>query len=295
MKAEAERLGFARCGLCPAEEVSADVREAWRAWTAEGRQGEMHWLERWGDVRFDPSKLVPGAKTVICALLCYHPCGKPVQKALSWYAQGTDYHIVMKKRLTTLARRLGIRGRAFADTAPLTEKYWAWRCGLGFMGRHTQLVVPGEGSAFFIGEIVTDSTADAYDAPLTGGLFEALCGECRLCEEACPTGAISGWRIDARRCLSYVTVEDRGPLPAWAGRCLRDCFWGCDRCMRACPHLHAPLRETAGELLPRRELAQVTEGEWPSLTPERWRELFARSAVRRAGYAGLMRNIRAGR
>lgn len=297
MKAEALRLGFSAVGFSMAGPVDPHVRKVYEDWLAQGHQAGMYYLENYPEMRFNPTLLVPGARTVISVALCYHPGNRPTQPALAWYAQGRDYHDVMRRLLTQLQERFGLTGRAFADSAPVLDRYWAWSGGLGFIGRHTQLVIPRQGSAFFLGELIVEQEADRYDTPLTPTYFHNLCGTCRRCLDACPTQAIGANRpIVAERCLSYQTIEHRGPLSVEGiGRHLTPCFYGCDRCTRACPHLHAPRRPILPDFTPSQALLNMKAEDWTRLTVEQYRELFRGSAVKRAKYEGLMRNIRAAR
>lgn len=296
LKAEALRLGFSAIGFSAAEPVDPRVRQVYEEWLAQGHQAGMHYLENYPELRFDPTLLVPGARTVISLALCYHPGSHPTQPALAWYAQGHDYHDVMRRLLAGLLERFGLTGRAFSDSAPVLDRYWAWRAGLGFIGRHTQLVIPRQGSAFFLGELIVEQQADRYSTPLTPTYFDNLCGPCRRCLDACPTGAIGAGRpIMARRCLSYQTIERRGPLDPGVGRHLSPCFYGCDRCTRACPHLHAPESPILPDFSPSQALLGMTTEDWNRLSVEQYQALFRGSAVKRAKYEGLMRNIRAAR
>lgn len=294
LKAEALRLGFSAVGFSVAEPVDAGVKQAYQTWLAKGYQADMHYLENHPDMRFNPTLLVPGAHTVISLALCYHPGTRPTQPAIAWYAQGRDYHDVMKQLLQQLIERFGLTGRCFCDSAPVLDRYWAWRGGLGFIGKHTQLVIPRLGSTFFLGEMVVEQEADHYDTPLTPTYSDNLCGQCRRCLDACPTRAISADRpMVAERCLSYQTIEHRGPMAEGVGKHLTPCFYGCDRCTKACPHLHASAHPIRSELRPTEELLKMKAGDWKDLTIEQYRTLFRGSAVKRAKYEGLMRNIQA--
>lgn len=290
-RAEACSLGFFAVGFSPAQRVDAAVEAAYRHWIEEGHQGDMHYLENYLDMRFDPRVLVPGARTVISLLLSYHPYDQPTQPALSWYAQGQDYHDVLRERLSRLMEQFSLTGRYFTDSAPVLDRYWAWRSGLGFIGRHTQLVVPRLGSAFFIGELIVAEQADLYDSPLTPSYFHNLCGRCRRCVDACPMDAIQmQGPLLARRCLSYLSIEQRGAIPDEAREHLKECFYGCDRCVRACPHLHAQ-EPPVPELQASEQLLTMQSQDWDALTQEQFQMLFRHSAVRRAKYSGLRRNI----
>lgn len=313
--------------------------ENYEKWLRRGWQGDMHYLENHLALRRDPRLLLEGAKTVVSLAMSYNPGKQPTQPGIAWYAQGKDYHEVVRERLNLLVQKISssednsspsgeVRERGFSgevrerdyaricvDTAPIMEKYWAWRCGLGWIGRHTQLVIPHEGSAFFLAEILLTCEADKYDEPiapllspnngeaggmgrqkslpLSGGAGGGLCGTCHRCIDACPTRALTDEGIDARQCLSYLTIEHRGALPKEAASHLHTHFYGCDRCLRACPHLS---HETTPieDFRPSPELLSMTPEDWASLTPEQYQQLFRGSAVKRAKYEGLMRNIEAG-
>lgn len=291
LKNLARAAGFAACGIAPAGRVAPWREAQLRKWLADGRQGAMRYMQEHLDLRLDPTLLVPGARSVVSVALNYCPMRLQPEGTYRFarYAYGRDYHDVMRQKLRSLAERLGLQGRAFCDTAPLDEHYWAWRGGLGWLGRHTQLILPGAGSYFFLGELVLTAEADAYDEPMP-----SRCGTCRACIQACPAGALSAdGGIDARRCLSYLTIEWRGPLPSGTAALMGHCVYGCDRCAEACPHnrLARPTAEPA--LQPRPEFLNMTAAGWRALTPEDYRRIFKGSAVKRAKYEGLMRNIRA--
>ncbi|MBO4612697.1 MAG: tRNA epoxyqueuosine(34) reductase QueG [Bacteroidaceae bacterium] len=296
LKAEAKRLGFSHVGLAPAERVPDDVVSDYEEWLEAGRQGEMHYMENHLELRRDPRLLLDGARTVVSLAMSYHPGEGPTQKGIAWYAQGRDYHEVIRQRLQQLMKIISPLGgtegaRICVDTAPVMEKYWAWRCGLGWIGRNRQLVIPGEGSAFFLCELLLTREADCYDTPLFDNPMFAGCGNCRRCLEACPTGALSESGLDARRCLSYLTIEHRGELPDDVRPLLSECFYGCDRCLRACPHLAKAKGTPVEEFRPSPSLLEMTPEDWQRLSPEQYRELFRGSAVKRAKYEGLRRNL----
>lgn len=307
IKDEAARLGFSACGLARAGRVGPEREAELRHWLAEGCQGEMDYLARHLEMKLDPRLLVEGAKTIVSLAVNYYP-GDEAQESradecdhsdtfrphLARYACGTDYHEVVKEMLRSLLAALGLAegtdGRCFVDTAPVDEKYWAVQAGLGWRGRNSLLIVPGQGSYFFLGELILTHEADAYDRPVGD-----RCGNCRRCLEACPTQALRGdGTMDARRCLSYLTIEHRGDLPEGTGEKMGDCIYGCDRCAEACPYNTRLPRPTQIEALrPRPALAAMTEADWRTLTIDRYREIFRKSAVKRAKYEGLMRNIAA--
>ena len=249
VKAQAHRLGFSACGLARPHDVPAEWAVRYEQWISEGRHGQMSYLQNHCDLRFHPSLLVPGVQTIVSVALSYHPGGEPTQPGLAWYAQGEDYHTVMRRLLHQLMEAIGGQGRCFVDTAPVLEKYWAWQAGLGFIGRHTQLVIPRQGSAFFLGELFCTQQADAYDAPPDA---PSPCGSCRRCIEACPTGAIGEDGMDARRCLSYLTIESRQAPPPRTLRCTEAGVPGKPRAAgHDAPRLAAPDTRAIRHPLPR--------------------------------------------
>ena len=295
LKAEALRLGFSACGVSPAEPVGAADCDAFVRWIDEGCHADMGYLAANLDKRLDPTLLVEGARSVVSVALNYFPPRDipPGEYRLAWYALGEDYHTVMKDKLARLLDYLrtllpGVSGRAFCDTAPLLERYWAWRGGLGWVGKHTQLILPHAGSAFFLGELVVDCTL-TYDTPMP-----SRCGTCDRCLRACPTGALTRPRhLDARRCLSYLTIEHRGEIPPEAASRLSDSIYGCDRCQQACPWMRFARPTDEARLHPRDGLLAMRRADWRRLDVETYRRLFKGSAVKRAKFEGLTRNIRA--
>lgn len=295
VKETAACLGFTACGLAPATRVAPFHEERLRTWLSEGRHGEMDYLARNLDVRLDPRRLVEGAQTVVAVALNYFPESplSPDGYRLARYAYGKDYHDVVRWKLRELMQALALAeptdGRPFCDTAPIDERYWAWRCGLGWIGKSTQLIVPQAGTYFFLGELVLTHAADAYDAPMA-----SRCGACTRCLDACPTQALSADDgLDARRCLSYLTIEHRGALPAGIGEKMNDCIYGCDRCAEACPYNRFARPTEVPEFQPNAALCAMTQDDWSRLTVEQYRLLFKGSAVKRAKYEGLVRNVQA--
>lgn len=299
VKAEATRLGFSACGLAPAEPVQDFAVTAYRRWIAQGRHGEMHYLDNHEAKRMDPRLLVEGARTVVSLALNYYPPTRQAEDSyqIASYAYGKDYHEVVKAKLQQLLDTLSnlapqgesLQGRAFCDTAPVMEKYWAWRAGLGWIGKHTQLVIPQAGSHFFLGELILTAPADTYDQPQAD-----RCGRCTRCMDACPSHAIVAPRcLDAARCLSYQTIEYRGELSPEVAHQMGNTIYGCDRCLQACPwnRFATPTHETAFH--PRSQLLEMSVADWESLSVEDYRKLFQGSAVKRAKYEGLKRNIQA--
>lgn len=301
IKAEASRLGFFVCGFAKAEAVSEAMRRHYLGWLADGRNADMAYLGNNLDKRFDLRLLMPGVKTIVVVAQNYFPArrlpeGEP---QIADYALGLDYHDIVKQKLRQLAATVGIADyRAFVDTAPVLERYWAVRAGLGWIGKNQQLIIPHAGSEFFLGELFVTVELPP-DEPLPN-----RCGTCHRCVDACPTHALSlpatcveGYgditRFDASLCLSYQTIENRGELTVGAKAAMGDTFYGCDRCQRACPWNRFAKPSTEPLLQPREELLAMTRQKWENLTEEDYRRLFKGSAVKRAKYEGLMRNIKA--
>ena len=300
IEAEARRLGFEACGFAKAGPVSEEMTGVLDHWTASGYHADMQYMERNRHLRLDPTQLVPGCQTLIVVALNYYPQQllPPENYQIAYYAYGQDYHRVVKDKLHQLLAYIkhlvpDAEGRAFCDTAPLLERYWAVQAGLGFIGRNRQLIIPGKGSYFFLGVLAVDVEVGPPSDPPIREVFS--CGDCKRCLIACPTGALTREGIDCRRCLSYLTIEHRGPLPEGMGEKLGRRIYGCDTCQRVCPHnRYAPPTEEVAFAMPP-AVAALTPEEWHALTPERYKELFKHSAIERAGYEGLMRNIAAHR
>ena len=289
IKDEAQNLGFSACGIAKAQAVEATSAQYCSQWVQEGNNGTMQYLERNCEKHYDPTLLVNGCKSIVVVALNYAPT-KPIE-GISHYALGADYHKVVKDRLFMLLNRINekqqCQGRAFCDSAPVLERYWAVKAGLGWIGRNHQLIIPQKGSYFFIGELFIDIELE-YDTPYT----QNHCGNCKKCIESCPTCALKESGFDARRCLSYLTIEYRGELPENIGEKMGKCFYGCDRCQTACPHNRFAEPNNITELQPKAELLQMSAKEWSTLTKEQYDMLFSHSAVERCGYEQLMRNIR---
>ncbi len=296
LKQQALLLGFEACGISEAAELTGEARRLER-WLAGGGHATMAWMENHFEKRIDPRKLVEGARTVVSVLQSYYqpeaPMPGPATGRISRYAWGEDYHVVMKEKLFLLYEWLGrevggIEGRVFVDSAPVMDKAWAARSGLGWQGRHSNLISPRLGSYFFLGELITD-------APLPpDGPAADHCGRCTRCIDACPTGALDQpYVVDAGRCISYLTIEHRGPaLPIAQAEATGNWIFGCDICQEVCPwnKFAAPTREA--RYRPRPGLADTDLETWEELDVETFRRLFKGSAVKRARYEGFMRNVR---
>ena len=295
IKAEAKNLGFFACGIAKADAVDQDVVTSYKKWIGEGGHATMAYLENYPDKRFDPRLLMDGLKSIVSVALNYAPAntlpeGEP---QFAVYALGKDYHDVVKNKLRQLAETLGFdEYRAFCDSAPVLERYWAVKAGLGWTGRNHQLIIPHAGSMFFLGELFLPVDLE-YDEPMP-----SRCGKCHACVDACPTHALSfvddtsaKTRFDARSCLSYQTIENRGDIPTDLSEKMGDTIYGCDRCQTACPWNRFSQPNDTPELQPTDELLHMKREDWLSLTEDDYRRLFKGSAVKRAKYSGLMRNI----
>lgn len=280
--------GVYHFGVAAAARVDEEHLRAYADFISSGRHASMTYLERYPDVRADPRTLLPGTRSVIsCAIPYYTPTNEP-RLQISRYARGDDYHTVAASRLASVAEYLrnaaGGDTRVCVDTAPLFERYWAEASGVGFIGRNHQLIIPGAGSYFFLGEILTTALIEP-----TRRLTAVSCGTCRRCIDACPTGALSpDGNFDARRCLSYLTIEHRGDFPS--GTDLHGCFYGCDRCAETCPHNSHPPTTPIAEFHPRPAIMHLTADDIAAMPHEQYIEVFRGSAMKRAKLQGLKRN-----
>ncbi len=250
-------------------------------------------MERHFDKRLDPRKLVPGARSVISLLYNYYTPqlqSDPEAPKISKYAYGTDYHFVLKKKLKRLFQRLqerfgAIQGRVFVDSAPVMDKAWAVKSGLGWLGKNTNVIAPKKGSFFFICEIITDLELE-YDAPITDH-----CGTCTACIDACPTGALSPYQIDGSKCISYFTIELKDALPPAMQDQMDHWMFGCDVCQTVCPWNRFSQPHQEPQFAPHPDLLSMTHADWVELTRETFDKVFKSSAVKRTKFEGLKRNI----
>lgn len=256
----------------------------------------MHYLENNMEKRLDPTLLLEGARSIVVVAMNYAPSRRfpDDEYQIAAYALGKDYHDVMKERLQQLTANPSFdwgEHKLCVDTVPILERYWAQEAGIGFIGRNRQLIIPDGGSMFFLGEIVTTAEADHYDAPMTN-----RCGTCYRCLDACPTKALSmadgqGPSFDSQKCLSYQTIENRGDIDEDVKDKLGLNIYGCDRCQQACPWNRFARPTTIPELQPNDSLMQMHRADWQQLSLQTYRQLFKGSAVKRAKYEGLIRNI----
>ncbi|NKI30631.1 tRNA epoxyqueuosine(34) reductase QueG [Croceivirga thetidis] len=292
IKTEAKRLGFLSCGISKAEFLEAEAPRL-EKWLNKNMQGEMGYMANHFDKRLDPTKLVDGAKSVVSLILNYYPSKiqNPDSFKISKYAYGTDYHFVIKDKLKQLLayieNEIGeVNGRAFVDSAPVLDKAWAARSGLGWMGKHSNLLTKEVGSFYFIAELIIDMDLE-YDTPTTDH-----CGTCTACIDACPTQAIvEPYVVDGSKCISYFTIELKNEIPTEFKGQLDEWMFGCDVCQDVCPwnrfsKPHSePLFEANSELL------KMSYKDWEELTEEVFKKVFKNSAVKRTKYSGLQRNI----
>lgn len=288
VKDAAHRAGFDAVGIARADR--SEDADRFREWIARRFHGEMAWMERDLERREDPRAYMPGARSIVCVAQCYF-VGETVPEPpdrgeVSNYARGEDYHVVLKDRLCTLVHEIeemGGRARACVDTSAVLEKFWAERAGVGWRGKNTLLIREGLGSYIFLGEVVTDLDLDP-DPPA-----HDQCGPCERCIAACPTGAIvAPYVLDSRRCISYLTIEHRGPIPRDLRPAIGNRVFGCDECQTVCPwNRHARVtRET--RYLPRGGAPSLAE--LLALSDAEFRARFGDTAVSRAKRVGLARN-----
>lgn len=292
IKAKAAELGFLACGVAKAGFLAAEA-PLLEQWLAQGRHGSMGYMADHFDLRLDPTKLVPGAKSVISLAYNYHTPSRqldPDAPKISTYAYGRDYHKVLRKRLKPLMafikERFGdVTMRAFVDSAPVMEKAWARRSGVGWIGKHTNILRKGQGSWFFLCEIILDLELEP-DAPATDH-----CGTCRRCVDACPTQAITPYGVDGSRCISYLTIELKDAIPLEFEQKMDGWAFGCDICQRVCPWNRFAEPHKEPEFQPSPELLGMNADEWHGMTEIVFDWIFEGSAVKRTKYTGLKRNL----
>ncbi len=295
IRTEALRLGFSFVGIAKAQYLDEEAHRL-EEWLNKGYHGNMAYMANHFDLRTDPTKLVPGAKSVIVLMHNYFPKEKQQDAEapiLARYAFGEDYHFVVKRKLKDLLRfiqeNIGeVSGRCFVDSAPVMEAEWAKRAGLGWQGKNTILIHPKAGSYFFISELILDLELEP-DNPIRD-----YCGTCRRCIEACPTGAISpqGYLLDGSKCISYLTIELREAIPEEFKGKMENRVFGCDICQEVCPwnRFAKPHDEPAFEPPP--GLMEMTRRDWEEITEEVFKTVFKKSAVKRTKYEGLLRNLK---
>ena len=293
IKAEAIRLGFGSCGISKAEFLPGDSQRL-KQWLEAHHHAGMSYMENHIDKRTDPARLVEGAKSVISVILNYYSAARPSDPeapVISTYAYGRDYHEVIRKKLNALLSYMQtfmgpVSGRGFVDSAPVLDRAWAARSGLGWIGKNSNLISPDSGSFFFIGTLIVDIPLH-YDRPITD-----FCGDCTRCIRACPTDAIlPGRTINANRCISYLTIENKDEIsPEFKGK-LQNRVFGCDICQDVCPWNRKSTENREEDFKPLAGLLEMRRQDWYDMDEEKYSVLFAHSPIKRAKFKGLRRNL----
>jgi len=294
VKEEAARLGFDFCGIAKAQPLDDDARRL-EQWLSKGMHGSMQYMENHFDLRIDPSKLVPGARSVITLLLNYFPENEQAAAAprIAKYAYGKDYHEVIRAKLNVFLQQLRsligeVNGRGFVDSAPVLERSWAKRAGLGWIGKNGNLINKGTGSFFFIATLIIDAELEYDDS-----IAKDYCGTCTKCIDACPTDAILDNKvIDGSKCISYFTIELKDALIPGAvqGR-FDDWMFGCDVCQDVCPWNRFATASKESAFTPIPEILNFSKNDWEELTEETFKTIFKDSPIKRSKFSGIKRNL----
>ena len=292
IKAEAARLGFLSCGISKAGFLESEAPRL-ESWLNKNQHGEMSYMENHFDKRLDPTILVPEAKSVVSLLLNYYPDQQQNSESykISKYAYGQDYHFVIKEKLKELLfsiqSEIGeVSGRAFVDSAPVLDKAWAAKSGLGWIGKNSNLITKSVGSFYFIAELVIDLDLE-YDHATTDH-----CGSCTKCIDACPTNAIEQpYVLNGSKCISYFTIELKENLPQEMQGKFNDWAFGCDICQDVCPWNRFSKSHNEPLFNPNPELLEMSKKDWEEITEDTFRAVFKNSAVKRTKFSGLTRNI----
>jgi len=292
IKQEAKRLGFEYCGFSKAEFLEEEAPR-FEKWLHQNMHGQMGYMANYGDMRLDPRILVPGAKSVVSLMLNYFPEEVQNESApqISKYAYGRDYHYVikdtLKEMLASIREHVGeVSGRAFVDSAPVLERAWATKSGLGWIGKNSQLIRPGKGSFFFLAELIIDLEL-IYDGPI-----KDYCGSCTRCIDACPTQAIVGPNVvDGSKCISYFTIELEEAIPTEMKGKMDNWMFGCDVCQDVCPWNRFSHPHTEEKMKANPALLEMKQEDWEEITEEVFKKTFSGSPLQRAGYEGIKRNL----
>lgn len=290
---EAKRLGFDSCGIAKAEFLEEEASNL-ELWLKKGYQGKMSYMENYFDKRLDPRLLVDGAKSVISLSYNYFPEDTQSKDSykISKYAYGEDYHHVIKSKLKELTffiqENIGqVNGRAFVDSAPVLERAWAQKSGLGWIGKHSLLLKKNRGSFFFLAELILDLELE-YDNPFVTD----HCGSCTKCIDACPTDAIlPNNTVNGSKCISYFTIELKEELPTSVKGKFEDWMFGCDICQDVCPWNRFATPHSEEKFNPHPDLLSMTKKDWDEITDDVFKQVFKKSAVKRTKLSGLKRNI----
>ncbi|MGE5356719.1 MAG: tRNA epoxyqueuosine(34) reductase QueG [Deltaproteobacteria bacterium] len=293
IRSEALRLGFFDIGFSEAGLLDNEKTRLGE-WLNNGFHSSMSYMENHFEKRLDPSVLVPGARSVVSLLYNYYTQKELAGYKISRYAYGKDYHKVIKKKLKTLFEMIkikipGVEGRYFVDSAPVLERSWARKSGLGWIGKSSMLINKKAGTFFFLSELVLNIELEYNNLQVTDH-----CGKCRKCIESCPTNAINenGYIIDAGKCISYLTIENKNPIPQHFKDKMNNYVFGCDICQLVCPWNKFAIEHEELAFVPGMELMSMNNNSWHDLTENKFNLLFEGSAVKRTKYAGLLRNIR---
>lgn len=293
IKEEAHRLGFSFVGFSKADFLEEEAPRL-EKWLKEKQHGEMSYMENNFDKRLDPRLLVEGSKSVISLLYNYYSNqiqSDPTAPKISTYAYGEDYHFVIKRKLKSLLHFIQdnvgqVDARVFTDSAPVLDRAWAKKAGLGWIGKNANLINKNQGSYFFIAEIILDLDL-IYDSPV-----QDYCGSCTKCIDACPTGAIiQPYVVDGSKCISYFTIELKEAIPQEVKGKMDNWMFGCDICQQVCPWNSFSLQHNEPAFNPHPDLLSMTKGDWKDLQEDTFKELFRKSAVKRTKFSGLKRNI----
>lgn len=295
IKEYAISIGFDACGICEAEPIDIDIEKKYTAWLKNNYQADMSYLARNTEKRIDPRLLVDNAKSIISVALNYYPQSKQPSTVpqFAYYSYGLDYHDVVKEKLNKLFAYITsldpeIEGRSFCDTAPVLERYWAAKSGLGFIGKNTLLIIPKKGSYLFLGEIILNKSL-IYDKPLN-----LSCGKCTRCIEACPTQAIEKpYLLNSNQCISYQTIENKGEIKVDVIPKLNNRIYGCDICQEICPWNRYAKPHKTDKFLPKDEFLQLDQQSLSAMKVEDYQRIFKGSAIKRAKFSGLKRNLEA--
>ncbi len=295
LKAQAARLGFDACGVAEAGKLK-HYEPLFRQWLQQGFHGSMGYMENHMEKRLDPQQLFPGARSIIVVAKNYFPEHKPAAGKLKFskYALGTDYHYVIKEQLDHLIAWLHAHvpqasSRRFTDSAPVMEKAWAQKAGLGWTGKNTCLIIPRKGSFFFLGEIITTA-----ELPPDKAFTEDFCGKCTRCIDACPTGAIkAGGILDARKCISFLTIEEKRELSQAETKQCKGWVFGCDICQDVCPHNKHARASKENKFFPLQAFLEWTDDDWGKMTKPAFKNHFVKKAspLSRAGYEKIRQQI----
>lgn len=292
IKAEAKRLGFLSCGVSKSGFLEEEAPRL-EKWLNKNMNGKMQYMENHFDKRLDTTKLVEGSKSVVSLLLNYYPSQQQEEESykISKYAYGTDYHFVIKDKLKSLLeyirKEIGdVHGRAFVDSAPVLDKAWAAKSGLGWVGKNSNLITQQVGSFYFIAELIIDLELE-YDLPTTDH-----CGTCTACIDACPTQAIvDPYVVDGSKCISYFTIELKENIPTEFKGQFDDWMFGCDVCQDVCPWNRFSKAHSEPLFNPNPELLSLSKKDWEEITEDTFKKVFKKSPVKRTKYSGLKRNI----